>query len=232
MPRGAVKPRKNRTRARTKAPARAPRTPGRKKRRGRSAPSPQEPRADRRSGRAHDAVLDAAVRLVRRRGYNRVTIEAIAAAAGAGKQTIYRWWPSKAALYLEAYSGFAAEQKLRFDTGSFAGDLRFLLRRLFKIYSATPARAILAGLIAETQSDRRVAKELIAHLVRGRRHLIRQILERGRDRGEIRANADLDFAVDTISGAIWFRLLLGHAALDNRFADKLVAQIRHGIAVR
>jgi AcrR family transcriptional regulator len=190
------------------------------------------PRQDRRNSSTHDAILEAAARLVRRRGYNGVTIEAIAAAAGAGKQTIYRWWPSKAALYLELYTGLAAAQKLTFDTGSVAGDLRFLLRRLFRIYAATPARAILAGLIAETQSDRRVARALVAELVRGRRHLIRGILERGRARGEIRGNADVDFAVDTISGAVWFRLLLGHAALDNRFADKLVAQIRHGIAAR
>lgn len=190
------------------------------------------PRQDRRNGSTHDAILDAAARLVRRRGYNGVTIEAIAAAAGAGKQTIYRWWPSKAALYLELYIGLAAAQQLTFDTGSVAGDLRFLLRRLFRIYAATPARAILAGLIAETQSDRRVARALIAELVRGRRHLIRRILERGQARGEIRGNADIDFAVDTISGAVWFRLLLGHAALDNRFADKLVAQIRYGIAAR
>ena len=226
MPRAAVKTVKKPARRGTKAPSRSPRPRDRK-----SAAKPG-PRADRRSASVHDAVLGAAAKLVRRRGYNRVTIEAIAAAAGAGKQTIYRWWPSKAALFLEVYTGFAAEQKLRFDTGSFAGDLRFLLRRLFRIYAATPARAILAGLIAETQGDRRVAKELTAHLVRGRRHLIRQILERGRDRGEIRSNADLDFAVDTISGAVWFRLLLGHAPLDNRFADKLVAQIRHGIAAR
>lgn len=190
------------------------------------------PRQDRRNGSTHDAILDAAARLVRRRGYNGVTIEAIAAAAGAGKQTIYRWWPSKAALYLELYIGLAAAQQLTFDTGSVAGDLRFLLRRLFRIYAATPARAILAGLIAETQSDRRVARALIAELVRGRRHLIRRILKRGQARGEIRGNADIDFAVDTISGAVWFRLLLGHAALDNRFADKLVAQIRYGIAAR
>ena len=190
------------------------------------------PRQDRRSSSTHDAILDAAARLVRRRGYNGVTIEAIAAAAGAGKQTIYRWWSSKAALYLELYTGLVAERKLQFDTGSVAGDLRFLLRRLFRIFAATPARAILTGLIAETQSDRRVAQALIAELVRGRRHLIRGIFERGHARGEIRGNADIDFAVDTISGTVWFHLLLGHQALDNRFADKLVAQICHGIAAR
>ena len=201
-----------------------------RRRRGATAVKPG-PRHDRRNSSTHDAILDAAARLVRRRGYNGVTIEAIAAAAGAGKQTIYRWWPSKAALYLELYEGLAAEQKLRFNTGSVAGDLRFLLRRLFRIYAATPARAILAGLIAETQNDPRVSKALIAHLVRGRRHLIRGVFERGQSRGEIRGAADIDFAVDTISGAVWFRLLLGHQPLDSRFADKLVAQIRHGIAV-
>lgn len=198
----------------------------------RRAEPKSEPSAERRNTRTHDAVLTAAARLVRRRGYNHVTIEAIAAAAGAGKQTIYRWWPSKAALFLEVYTGLAAEAKLRFDTGSVSGDLRFLLRRLFRIYASTPARAILAGLIAEAPTDRSVATALTAHLVRGRRHLIRGVFERGQARGEIRSAVDLDFAVDTISGAIWFRLLLGHAALDNRFADKLVTQIRHGIAAR
>lgn len=226
MARAAVKLKKKPVRRGAKARVSPPRPQAPK------AEVKSEPRADRRSASTHDAILDAAQRLVRRRGYNRVTIEAIAAAAGAGKQTIYRWWPSKAALFLELYIGLVAAQKLRFDTGSVGGDLRFFLRRLFRIYAATPARAILAGLIAETQGDRRVAEALTAHLVRGRRHMIRDILERGRTRGEIRSGADIDFAVDTISGAVWFRLLLGHAALDNRFADKLVAQVRHGIAVR
>jgi AcrR family transcriptional regulator len=194
------------------------------------ADSRPAPRADRRSSETHDAILAAAQRLVRRHGYNRVTIEAIAAAAGAGKQTIYRWWPSKAALYLELYEGLVAERKLQFDTGSVAGDLRFFMRRLFRILTATPARAILTGLIAETQSDAEVAKALMTHLVRGRRHMIRGIFERGQSRGEIRGDADIDFAVDLISGAVWFRLLLGQT-LDARFADKLASQIRHGVGV-
>lgn len=226
MARTAVQPRKKPSKGGTVARRSSPRPPDRE------AATTAAPSAERRSASTHDAILSAAQRLIRRRGYNGVTIEAIAAAAGAGKQTIYRWWPSKAALYLELYAGLAAEQKLRFDTGSVAGDLRFFLRRLFRIYAATPARAILAGLIAETQSDRRVVNALVTHLVRGRRYLIRDVLERGRKRGEIRDGADLDFAVDMISGAVWFRLLLGHAALDNRFADKLVAQLRHGIARR
>src|SRR5258708_12086691 len=84
-------------------------------------------------------------------------------------------------MFPELNIGLVAGQKLRLDTYSVAGDLRFFPRILIGIYAATPARAILAGLIAETQGDRRVAKALIAHLVRGRRHMIRDILVRGRD---------------------------------------------------
>src|SRR5260370_8216036 len=121
--------------------------------------------------------------------------------------------------------GLVAERRLGSDTGSVAGVLRFSLRRLSRIYAATPARAILAGLIAETQGDRRVAKALIAHLVQGRRHMIRDILVRGQRRGDIREGADIDFARATISGALWFRLLLAHPPLHTRSPNQLPAQL-------
>src|SRR5437868_5215925 len=89
-----------------------------------------EPRADRRNLGTHTAVIKAARNLVRRRGYNRVTIEAIAAEAGAGKQTIYRWWPTKAALFLEVYEGLVAEADLRSGKARLATELRALLLRL------------------------------------------------------------------------------------------------------
>jgi AcrR family transcriptional regulator len=191
-----------------------------------------EPNAERRSSRVHDAVLAAASRLIRRYGYNRVTIEAIAAAAGAGKQTIYRWWPSKAALCVELYTSLATQAKLTVNTGTVGGDLRAFLRRVFRLFRTTPAKAVLAGLIAEAPHDRSVARALIDHLVRRRRPLIRQIFERGQARGEVRRSADLDVAVDAISSAVWFRLLLGHAPLDRRFAERLVAQVLRGVAAR
>jgi AcrR family transcriptional regulator len=191
-----------------------------------------EPNAERRSARVHDAVLAAASRLIRRYGYNRVTIEAIAAAAGAGKQTIYRWWPSKAALCLELYTSLATQAKLTVNTGTVGGDLRAFLRRVFRLFRTTPAKAVLAGLIAEAPHDRAIAKALIDHLVRRRRPLIRQIFERGQKRGEVRRSADLDVAVDAVSSAVWFRLLLGHAPLDRRFAERLVVQVLRGVAAK
>lgn len=191
-----------------------------------------EPNAERRNASVHEAVLAAAARLIRRYGYNRVTIEAIAAEAGAGKQTIYRWWPSKAALGLELYTSLATEAKLTVNTGTVAGDLRGFLRRVFRLLRTTPAKAVLIGLVAEAPHDRAVAKALVDHLLRRRRPLIRQIFERGQKRGEIRHSADIDFAVDTVSSAVWFRLLLGHAPLDERFIKRLVVQVLRGVAAK
>jgi AcrR family transcriptional regulator len=192
-----------------------------------------EPSTDRRNTGAQDAILAAARKLVRRHGYNRVTIEAIAAGAGSGKQTIYRWWPTKAALFLELYTSLAAEAKLKTtNSGSVTKDLRNFLNRVLRVFATTPAKAILAGLIAEAPADRTVARALTEALVRRRRHLVRDIFVRAQRGGDVRRNADLDFAVDTISSAIWFRLILGHAALDKGFVDRLLTQIMRGIGAK
>ena len=204
----------------------------RRERRGSRRAHAAAPRADRRNSAVHDAILRAAAHLAEQYGYGRVSIEAIAAAAGSGKQTIYRWWPSKAALYLELYTSLVSEARVHVDEGTVAADLREFLKRVFELFATTPARAILAGLIADASRDPKVAQALTEHLVHRRKHLIRGLLERGLARGEVRRGADLDFAVDTVSSAIWFRLLLGHAPLDARFAEGLVRQVLQGIAAR
>lgn len=178
------------------------------------------PVPERRNLGTHTAVVRAAVHLVRR-GYNRVTIEAIAAAAGAGKQTIYRWWPSKAALYLEVYEGLMAEADYRPRGDAIGSELRRLLRRLFKVYGAKPARAILAGLIAEAQSDARIAKIVRLYLVSRQRQMLRPLFTIAQAKGEIRRGADLNAVVDAISAAMWFRLVLGQGPLNAKFADQL-----------
>ncbi len=190
------------------------------------------PNAERRNADVHDAILAAAGKLVRRYGYNRVSIEAVAAAAGAGKQTIYRWWPTKAALFLELYLSLVSEQKLKVGRGSMTAEMRAVLRRVIRIFATTPANSILVGLVADASHDRSVAKALTEHLLRRRRYLFRGILERGRARGEIRRGADLDLAVDTISGAIWQRLILAHAPLDQNFVERLIAQVLKGVVAR
>jgi AcrR family transcriptional regulator len=184
------------------------------------ARSLQEPR--RRRLESHRAIVEAATSLAARHGYNAVTVEAIAAKAGVGKQTIYRWWPGKAALYAEVYGQLAAPDALRADTGTMTGDLERLLLSLFRIYDATPAKEILAGLVAEAQSDPAALVALRERLAWPRRDLLLDAVRRGRGRGELRPGLDPEAVVDVLSGAIWFRLLLGHAPLDKRYATQLV----------
>ena len=193
---------------------------------------PRGPRVDRRSAKVHTGILEAASELVAELGYNKVSIEAIAAKAGSGKQTIYRWWPTKAHLFLELYVTLAPEMLLSVDTGTAKSDLRMLLIRLFEVYEGSPAGPILAGLISESQRNAEVADAVRKRLVVDRRSLIGSILGRGIARGEFRPDLDLNLAIDVISGVIWLRLLVGHSPLDRTFADALVNLISDGIARR
>jgi AcrR family transcriptional regulator len=186
----------------------------------------------RRNKKTHAAILAAAESLLNDRGYMNVTIEAIAAKAGAGKQTIYRWWPSKAAVYMELYSVLATRDIRLPDTGSIEQDLCELLDQLFKLFNQTAAGPALAGLVAEAQSNRELGRFLFDELVTSRRILYRQLLERGIKRGEVRRQVDIEMAIDILCGPVWYRLLLGHAPLHRRFAKDFVRELLNGFAVK
>src|SRR5882757_7608924 len=162
----------------------------------------------RRSAHSHAAVLQAAAELAGRRGYASTSIEEIAAAAGVGKQTIYRWWPNKAALFIEVYGRLVPPDLVADDTGTLAGDIEALLSRLSNLYVNTPAGNILSGLIAEAQTAQSLAEQLHDAYVVPRRAIVRSIFARAAARKEFMAPDDPNFASDLISGAVWFRLLL------------------------
>jgi AcrR family transcriptional regulator len=183
----------------------------------------------RRSDDVHEAILKAADELLAESGYLNVSIEAIAARAGAGKQTIYRWWPSKADLYMELYTVLANRVMTVPDTGTLVEDLRQIYRGLLTLFRATGGGPALAGLIAEAQSNPAFAKRLFDELVTRRRAVWVEMLERARARGELPANSDLNLAVDILSGPVWYRLLLGHAPLDDSLADSLVRTLLGGL---
>jgi AcrR family transcriptional regulator len=165
-------------------------------------------RAPRESG-ARRAVLEAALALVLERGYAAVTTAEIAARAGAGKQTIYRWWPGKAVLVLDALDGAGA---LPATEGTpLPAFLAELCRRLSR---TAPA---LRSLMAEAQSDGALRVIVRRRLVEPRRAaLAAQLAGIGLAAGPAR-----DIAVEAIDGALWGRLLLGDP-LDEAFVDGLV----------
>lgn len=147
-------------------------------------------------------------------------MERLAARAGVGKQTLYRWWPSKAAVVLEAYLREVDRRAPPPKADSAAAGLRAAVKG--SVAAARSSRRVLPGLIAEAQSDPAFAEAFRASFVVPRRRKLARLIERAQGDNAAQAAA-ADLLADMIHGAIWYRLLAGHAPLDQRFADALVA---------
>jgi AcrR family transcriptional regulator len=174
----------------------------------------------RRNEAAHRAILDAALRLLSESDGTAVTIDAIARTAGVGKQTVYRWWPSKGAVLLEALVGQADEEVQVPETGALRDDLRAFIRDTFDGAQRSPSAPALRTLVREAAHDAHLA-QLMQEFTATRRATLHDLLARGRRRGELVDEADLDLMVDQVYGVFWYRFLLGHAPLDHAVADRL-----------
>ncbi len=165
------------------------------------------------------------------RGFAEASIEAIAARAGVGKQTIYRWWPSRADLILDVYLE-RTERELpgAGEAGSAADEVRSLLGQLARLLGSTDSGRIVAGLVAQAQHDPEFAVRFREHFISRRREILAAVLERGQRDGEIRPEIDLDLAVDALYGPIIYRLLFAHAPLDEAFADHLARDLLRSFA--
>jgi AcrR family transcriptional regulator len=182
--------------------------------------------AARRDSAAHRAILDATAALLAERGFAGTSIEAIAARAGVGKQTIYRWWPSRADLILDVYLE-RTERDLPgpLAAGTAAEQIHGVLRRLAGLLGGTDSGPIVAGLVAQAQHDPEFAVRFRERFITRRRAILAAVIERGQAGGELRADLDLDLAIDAFYGPIIYRLLFAHAPLDEAFADALAAEL-------
>jgi AcrR family transcriptional regulator len=178
----------------------------------------------RRNDAAKEAILDATFRLLSDPGTDGVTIEAIAAEAGVGRQTIYRWWPSKGAVVADALARHARVVVPERDTGSFTADLAAFLTDSFAGLGNEDLANRLRQIVAEAQHDEHVAR-VLADFTAVRRTALRVLLERGRDAGQLAAAADLDMLVDMAYGVLYYRLLVSHAPLDEQAARSLAAEL-------
>jgi AcrR family transcriptional regulator len=177
---------------------------------------------------AHQNILCAARGLLEEMGFADLTIEGIAERAGVGKTTIYRRWPNKASLVLDAFIE-AATHGIPFpDTGSLREDLRLQMRRLVKLMNGTEGHTI-AKLIGGAQDDAELAEAFRTRWLTARRNEARAIIQRGKARGEIRADIDPEVLLDALYGPLYFRLLIGHAPLTPSYADKLVNLVMSGL---
>jgi AcrR family transcriptional regulator len=190
----------------------------------------REPNPIRRNEGVHRAALAAAEKLLTERGYGGVTMEAIATAAGCSNKTLYRWWPTKAALFMELYVFLADKTLGAIDTGSFAGDIRRLIRSLAVLFRNTASGMAMRGMIAEAQFNPVAAERFRDDFMSARRDVVRPIIRRGMERGEVDPKIDVEMLIDMTAGPLWYRLLLGHEPLSDRFARDAAEIIIRGVS--
>jgi AcrR family transcriptional regulator len=183
-----------------------------------------------RSEKAHAAILEAATELLLERGLERVSMDEVAERAGVSKATIYRWWPSKQTLALDAlYHEWDTSRRELPDTGSLRADLLALLRPWMRRIRARPNGRVVAELVAEAQTDPEFASVYRARFVAPRREPARALLLRAIDRGKLPPDSDIELALDLVYGPLYHRLLHGHAALNDRFLRDLVDTVLLGL---
>ena len=181
--------------------------------------SQKRPAGRPRSEESEAALRDAAYWRILDQGYDALTVDAIAKAAGAGKQTLYRRWPNKAALVIEALAAKAAERIDRpRDAAIRSGDLAAYLKAEFA--ALKPFAASMRALFVDAQSDPQTAESFRVAMLAPRREALRRILAGYAADAELR-----DALVEAIDGAIWRRLFLGEP-LDDEFARRLATLAR------
>ena len=168
--------------------------------------APARGRGRPRSAEAHQAILGATLTLLDEVGYRALTIEAVAARAGVGKTTIYRRWPSKLELVVEAVAEMRPPLPTE-DTGSLQGDFLAFQRGQISRVAAGPMPRIAPRLLAESVSDRELHEAVQRELIDPIRTAIGEVLQRGVDRGELRADLDLELATDVVHGTVVYRIL-------------------------
>ncbi len=180
-----------------------------------------------RSEQARLAILRSTLQLLGKQGFSDLTIEEVAGRAGVGKATVYRWWPSKAALIADAFAS-STSRRLHFpDTGYVFTDLSQQMHQLIKVFNGRRGR-IVSAMLAGGQSDRKVISAFRERFLWPRRYEAYATLRRAIARGELGQDCDMDLLLDSLYGPIYMRFLIRHQALTPEFADSLCRVVLKG----
>src|SRR5579875_3119113 len=198
-----------------------------------AAPLPQAPGPPVPPGpRSRQAILSAAYELCRTSGFHALTMDAIAARAGVGKQTLYRWWPSKREVVLDALLDVMHGESAYPDTGDIRADLCSRLSTLVPLYTSAGFGPIYVGLIASAQLDIKLAADLRERLIVPRMAACQRRLERAQRQGQIDRSADPQHIVELLYGAVHHRLLLHGRPLAPGYVQPMVDLAFAGVAAR
>jgi AcrR family transcriptional regulator len=188
------------------------------------------PNPDRRSERSRAAILEAALDLCRERGFPKTTMEGIASRAGVGKQTIYRWWPSKAAVILEALNEQVGEVTDFPSTGDIVADLTKQMSGVAKLLPSDEFSPYTQGLIPAAQTDPELAEALLKMMIEPRAQACRERLALAQEQGQIRSDVDLDDVVDLLYAPLYYRMLLHTRPVTPKQVPTILALVFSGLA--
>ncbi|MFE0676132.1 TetR/AcrR family transcriptional regulator [Streptomyces sp. NPDC058867] len=198
------------------------------------------PDSARRSEKSRRAIYDAALALVGEVGYPRTTIEGIASRAGVGKQTIYRWWSSKAEVLMEAFLdlGEQANRDARHepyaipDTGDLAADLKVVLRATVDELTDPRFEVPSRALAAEGVVNEQLGREFVTKLLEPSLQLYVARLRAAQEAGQVRPEIDPRIALELFVSPLAQRWLQYTGPISHEYTDTLVDYALHGIAPR
>jgi AcrR family transcriptional regulator len=178
---------------------------------------------------ARAAILRAARELLAETGLSGMTMEAVAARAGVGKPTVYRWWPDRHAVAMAALMSEPAPSPAAPRKRSALASLRRQLVDMAEVFATATGRNA-ARLIASADANSELSKAFRNHFVLARREEGRALILEAVADGELRRDLDVDVALDLIYGPLFFRLLLGHAPLDATAVGRIFKDALRGLA--
>lgn len=173
---------------------------------------------------SHESIIAATWGLLEELGYHDLTIEGVAARAGVGKATIYRWWPSKGALVAEAISAHLDHAPLP-DTGDVRSDLKASIQVAIDNYSGTVAGVAIPALLADLTFDSSSYDSFVQSFLRPRREASAAVVQRAIDEGRLPADTDINLLLDIWAGTIFYRVLISREPLGEDLASTLTAFI-------
>ncbi|ETT64214.1 TetR family transcriptional regulator [Paenibacillus odorifer] len=174
------------------------------------------------------SILTASYDLLLENGFGAVTVEKIADRAKVSKATIYKWWPNKAAVVMDAFLSSAADRLPVPDTGSVFDDILMHATNLSRFLISREGK-IITEIIGEGQMDSGLAEAYRTRYFQPRRLEARLLMERGVQRGELKDNLDIEVVTDLIYGPIFYRLLVTGQPIDDAYVQQLVRYAFQGI---
>jgi len=181
--------------------------------------------------KSHATIMDAVYALLQEKSVRELTMEAVAKRAAVGKPTLYKWWPSKAALIFAMFNERMVSKIEPPATTSAEEALRTKARHLIEQFNGLFGK-VIAELIAEGQSDPSVLRELNERHIGLRRAATIAEVERGKSNGEFHSDVNAELVVDAVFGPMYYRLLLQIKPITQQYGDSLIDQVLKGLRTK